>query len=122
MFAQSITADAKTVTRSWGWFLAAGIAWIVFAFIILSFNYRTVWAIAVFFGFGFIVGGIMGLAVADMTPGWRWRHILLCTVSILAGLFALTGPERRSSCWRRSWAGYSSSTAPTSCSCAARET
>ena len=46
MLMQSITVDAKTVTRSWGWFLAVGIAWIVFAFIVLSFNYRTVWAIA----------------------------------------------------------------------------
>ena len=64
MLSQSLTANAKTVTRSWGWFLAAGVAWIVFAFIVLSFNYRTVWAIAVFFGIGFIIGGIMEFAVA----------------------------------------------------------
>ena len=92
MLSQSLTADAKTVTRSWGWFLAAGVAWIVFAFIVLSFNYRTVWAIAVFFGIGFIVGGIMELAVAAMTPGWKWLHILLGIVSIIAGLFALIWP------------------------------
>ena len=92
MLSQSMSVEAKTVTRAWGWFLVAGIAWIVFAFILLSFNYRTVWAIAVFFGIGFIIGGIMELAVAAMTPGWKWLHILLGIVSIIAGLFPLIWP------------------------------
>ena len=35
MLSQSITADAKTVTLSWGWIKYYGIAWIFFAFIIL---------------------------------------------------------------------------------------
>ena len=82
MMARSFRDDAKVVTGSWGWFMFAGIAWIVFAFIVLSFNYRTVWAIAVFFGIGFIIGGIMELAVAAMTPGWKWLHILLGIVSM----------------------------------------
>jgi uncharacterized membrane protein HdeD (DUF308 family) len=34
----------------------------------------------------------MELAVAAMTPGWKWLHILLGIVSILAGLFALIWP------------------------------
>jgi uncharacterized membrane protein HdeD (DUF308 family) len=82
----------RTVTRGWGWFLAAGIAWIVFAFFVLSFNYRTVWAIAVFFGIGFIFGGIMELAVAAVAPGWKWLYILLGVVSIGAGVIALIWP------------------------------
>jgi uncharacterized membrane protein HdeD (DUF308 family) len=82
----------QEVTRGWGWFLAAGIAWIVFAFFVLSFNYRTVWAIAVFFGIGFIFGGIMELAVAAVAPGWKWLYILLGIVSIGAGLIALIWP------------------------------
>ena len=92
MLSHSMSVEARTVTRAWGWFLVAGIAWILFAFIVLSFNYRTVWAIAVFFGIGFIIGGVMELAVAAMTPGWKWLHILLGIVSILAGLFALVWP------------------------------
>src|SRR5262245_34023420 len=82
----------KGVTRGWGWFLVAGIAWIVFAFFVLSFNYRTVWAIAVFFGIAFILGGIMEFAVAAMAPGWKWLHILLGIVSIIAGFIALIWP------------------------------
>src|SRR5262245_38672377 len=82
----------KTVTAGWGWFLAAGIAWIVFAFIVLSFNYRTVWAIAVFLGIGFIVGGLIEFGIAPVAPGWKWLYILLGIVSVGAGLIALIWP------------------------------
>ena len=84
--------DARTLTRGWGWFLAAGIAWLVFAFFVLSFNYRTVWAVAVFFGIGFIIGGIMELGIAMVAPGWKWLHILFGVVAILAGFMALIWP------------------------------
>ncbi|HEU0040932.1 MAG TPA: DUF308 domain-containing protein [Jiangellaceae bacterium] len=92
MLAQSVREDMQAVTRGWGWFLAAGIAWIVFAFILLSFNYRTVWAIAVFFGIAFIVGGVMEFAVAAVAPGWKWLYILIGVVSIGAGVIALIWP------------------------------
>jgi len=92
VLAQSVREDMQAVTRGWGWFLAAGIAWIVFAFILLSFNYRTVWAIAVFFGIAFIVGGVMEFAVAAVAPGWKWLYILIGVVSIGAGLIALIWP------------------------------
>jgi uncharacterized membrane protein HdeD (DUF308 family) len=92
VLAQSLREDMQTVTRNWGWFLAAGIAWIVFAFLLLSFNYRTVWAIAVFFGIGFIVGGIMEFAVAAVAPGWKWLYVLIGIVSIVAGVVALMWP------------------------------
>jgi uncharacterized membrane protein HdeD (DUF308 family) len=84
--------DARTLTRGWGWYLAAGIAWLVFAFFVLSFNYRTVWAVAIFFGIGFIIGGIMELAVAMVAPGWKWLHILFGVVAIIAGFMALIWP------------------------------
>ena len=92
MLAQSLREDMQAVTRNWGWFLAAGIAWIVFAFFVLSFNYRTVWAVAVFFGIGFIIGGVMELAVASVAPGWKWLYILIGVVSIIAGVIALIWP------------------------------
>jgi uncharacterized membrane protein HdeD (DUF308 family) len=90
--ATTIREDMQEVTRGWGWFLAAGIAWLVFAFFLLSFNYRTVWAIAVFFGIGFIIGGVMELAIAAVAPGWKWLYILIGIVSIIAGFIALIWP------------------------------
>jgi uncharacterized membrane protein HdeD (DUF308 family) len=92
VLAQSNREDLKTVTRNWGWFLAAGIAWIVFSFFVLSFNYRTVWAIALFFGIGFIMGGIVEFAVAAVAPGWKWLYIIIGIVSIVAGIIALAWP------------------------------
>ena len=92
MLAQSMREDLKTVTGNWGWFLAAGIAWIVFSFVLLSFNYATVWGIAVFFGIGFIMGGLMEFAVAAVAPGWTWLYILIGIVSIIAGVVALVWP------------------------------
>jgi uncharacterized membrane protein HdeD (DUF308 family) len=89
---QSFREDMQTVTRGWGWFLAAGIAWIVFAFFVLSFNFQTVWAIAVFFGIVFIAGGIMEFAVAAVAPGWKWLYVLIGIVSIVAGVIALVWP------------------------------
>ena len=92
MLAQSMREDLKTATGNWGWFLAAGIAWIIFAFVLLSFNYATVWGIAVFFGIGFIMGGLLEFAVAAVAPGWKWLYILIGIVSIVAGLVALFWP------------------------------
>jgi len=92
VMAQSLREDMRSATGNWGWFLAAGIAWILFAFILLSFNYRTVWAIALFFGIAFIMGGIMEFAVAAAAPGWKWLYILIGIVSIVAGLIALAWP------------------------------
>jgi uncharacterized membrane protein HdeD (DUF308 family) len=92
VLAQSNREDLKTVTRNWGWFLAAGVAWIVFSFLVLSFNYRTVWAIALFFGIGFIMGGIMEFAVAAVAPAWKWLYIIIGIVSIVAGIIALAWP------------------------------
>jgi uncharacterized membrane protein HdeD (DUF308 family) len=92
LLAQSFREDMRSATGNWGWFLAAGIAWILFAFILLSFNYRTVWAIAVFFGIGFIVGGFMEFAVAAAAPSWKWLYVLIGIVSIVAGVIALMWP------------------------------
>ena len=50
------------------------------------------WAIAVFFGIAFIVGGIMEFAVAAVAPGWKWLYVLIGIVSIVAGVIALVWP------------------------------
>src|SRR5262249_15505286 len=92
MVTRALRDDMRTVTGNWGWFLAAGIAWVVFAFIVLSFNYATVWAVAILFGIGFILGGVMEFMVAAIAPGWKWLYILLGIVSILAGVIALVWP------------------------------
>jgi uncharacterized membrane protein HdeD (DUF308 family) len=88
-------ADAEElaeVAKGWWLYLVAGVLWIIFGWVVLSFNFDTVWAIAVFFGFGFIIGGIMELIVGFETPAWRWLHILFGIIAIIAGILALIWP------------------------------
>ena len=92
MVADAVIADTEELTGRWGWFLAAGIAWVVFGFVVLSFNQASVWAIAVFFGIGFIAGGVMELVLAAIAPGWKWLYALIGIISILAGFMALIWP------------------------------
>ena len=80
------------VSKGWWLYLVAGVLWIIFGWVVLSFNFDTVWAIAVFFGFGFIVGGMMELFVAFQAPGWRWLHIVFGVIAIIAGILALVWP------------------------------
>jgi len=88
-------ADAEElaeVSKGWWLYLVAGVLWIIFGWVVLSFNFDTVWAVAVFFGFGFIIGGIMELIVGFETPAWRWLHILFGIIAIIAGILALIWP------------------------------
>jgi uncharacterized membrane protein HdeD (DUF308 family) len=80
------------VSKGWWLYLVAGVLWIIFGWIVLSFKFDTVWAIAVFFGFGFIIGGIMELYVGFQSGGWRWLHILFAVIAIIAGIVALIWP------------------------------
>jgi uncharacterized membrane protein HdeD (DUF308 family) len=79
-------------TRHWWVFLVVGIAWIVFAWVVLSFDYDTVWAVAVFFGCGLVAGGLMGIIVGMQAPSWRWLHVLFGVLGVIAGVIALAWP------------------------------
>lgn len=84
--------DPREASRRWWLFLVVGVLWIIFAWVVLSFDYETVWAVAVFFGFGFIAGGAMELMVASQTPDWRWLHVAFGIIAIIAGVVALLWP------------------------------
>jgi uncharacterized membrane protein HdeD (DUF308 family) len=86
------TDEAIEVAKGWWLYLVAGVLWIIFGWVVLSFNFDTVWAISVFFGFGFIIGGIMEFIVALETPSWRWLHISFALIAVLAGILALIWP------------------------------
>jgi uncharacterized membrane protein HdeD (DUF308 family) len=84
--------ELAEVAKGWWLYLVAGVLWIIFGWVVLSFNFDTVWAVALFFGFGFIIGGIMELIVGFETPVWRWLHILFGIIAIIAGILALIWP------------------------------
>ena len=78
--------------RHWWVFLVAGVLWIIFGWVVLTFDYTTVWAVAVFLGLGLMAGGAMGIVVGLDAPSWRWLHITFGVISILAGFIALFWP------------------------------
>jgi len=88
----STTDDLVVAARHWWLYLLAGIAWLVFAFVVLSFNITTVWAVAVFFGIMLIAGGIGELMVAAVSESWKWLHVLIGIVAVLGGMVALVWP------------------------------
>src|SRR5215213_1753061 len=84
--------DLVEVAKGWWLYLVVGVLWIMFGWVVLTFDFDTVWAIAVFFGFGFIAGGLMEIFVGMRTPDWRWFHILFGVIAVIAGIVALVWP------------------------------
>lgn len=79
--------------RRWWLFVVAGVLWIVFAWVVLSFNYRTVWAVAVMFGLGLLAGGLVGIAIGLSAPSWRWLHVSFGVIGVVGGIVALAWPD-----------------------------
>ena len=92
MESRAVDELAEETTRQWWVFLVSGILWILFAWIVLSFDYDTIWAVAVFFGFGMIAGGVMSVMIGLNAAAWRWVHVAFGVISIVAGVFALAWP------------------------------
>lgn len=92
MEARAAEEVTEEVTRHWWVFLVSGILWILFAWVVLSFDYTTIWAVAVFFGFGLIAGGAMSVMIGLNAATWRWVHVAFGVISIVAGVFALVWP------------------------------
>jgi uncharacterized membrane protein HdeD (DUF308 family) len=78
----------------WWVFLLTGALWIIFGFVVLSFDITTVYAIAIFLGIGFIAGGVVELGLSAIAEDGKWLYILFGLVSIGAGIVALVWPEQ----------------------------
>lgn len=81
------------VLPPWWLLLITGIGWILVALIVLRFDYTSVHAISLLFGFVAIAAGIMELAMVFLAEGW-WKvlNILLAVVFIVAGIVAFIHP------------------------------
>ena len=86
--------EAEVVTRGWWIFLVTGIVWLLFGFLVLTWEAASVWTVAILASIVFIVGGLMELATAAMVQSWRWLHVVFGVVSIGAGIMALAWPDQ----------------------------
>ena len=81
-------------TSRWWIPLITGIAWLIYAFIVLSFTYKTIWAIAIFAGLAFLAAGIVEFVLASVLDSWKWLHALGGVLCIAAGIVAFAWPDQ----------------------------
>jgi uncharacterized membrane protein HdeD (DUF308 family) len=92
----SAATRERTLARvlpPWWLMLITGIAWILVGLIVLRFDYTSVSAISLLFGFVALAAGVMEIMVMILAAGW-WKlfHIVLAIVFIVAGIVAFVHP------------------------------
>ena len=93
----SITAAAeRSLGRKlppWWWFLFSGFAWMLVSLIVLRFDYSSVSAISLLFGFVAIGAGVLELAMTMVAAGW-WKLLTagLAVVFIASGVVSFIHP------------------------------
>jgi len=85
--------DARDAAKLWWVVLLMGILWILYGWIVLTFTFKTVLAVAVFVGIGLIAAGISEFFLASQLDSWRWLWIVLGVISVGAGIIALVWPS-----------------------------
>jgi uncharacterized membrane protein HdeD (DUF308 family) len=86
----------RTLARAlppWWLLLITGIGWTLVGLIVLRFDYTSVSAISLLFGFVALGAGLMEIMAMILAAGW-WKllHILLAVVFIVVGIVAFIHP------------------------------
>ena len=81
------------VLPPWWLFLITGVGWAIVGLIVLRFNYTSVHAISLLFGFVAIAAGAMEVVMTFVVPGW-WKLLngVLALAFIVAGVVAFIHP------------------------------
>lgn len=81
------------VTDKWWLPLVTGIAWLIASVVIFRFDYSTVTAVAVLFGFVALASAANEVLLATIsTKGWRVFYLLLATLSVAVGIVSFIHP------------------------------
>jgi len=93
MTASALPSTDRSDRMPWWLFLVMGIAWLIFAWIVLSFDFRTVWAVAVWAGCGMIAAGLIQFATGSVLEGfWKWLAYGLGVAGVVIGFLCLIWP------------------------------
>lgn len=76
----------------WGWYLAAGIAWILIGLALLTAQPGTIALIGFMVGGVLLFAGALELVIAFAGPGWRWLHGIAGVLFVVAGIMAFLEP------------------------------
>jgi uncharacterized membrane protein HdeD (DUF308 family) len=91
---RSVASLVARGTSRWWLLLIVGILWLIYAFIVLSFTYKTIWAITIFAGIAFIATGIGEFFLAAVLDSWQWLHVLAGILCIAGGVVAFAWPTQ----------------------------
>ncbi|HVH51643.1 MAG TPA: DUF308 domain-containing protein [Gaiellaceae bacterium] len=77
----------------WWWFLISGVAWMLVSLIVLRFDYASVSAISILFGFVAIGAGVVELGMTMVATGW-WRLLTgaLAVIFVASGIVSFIHP------------------------------
>ena len=85
---------AEEVADRWWIFLVTGIGWFIFALILFQWDYTTIYAISILFGFLAISAGANEFVqISVVTTGWKWVHGALGVLFVIAGIWAFVHPR-----------------------------
>jgi uncharacterized membrane protein HdeD (DUF308 family) len=76
----------------WWIFIITGVLWILIAWIVLRFNYRSVGAIAVLAGTVILLAAIAELFMALTAPTWKWLHAILGVLFLITSIVCFVHP------------------------------
>jgi uncharacterized membrane protein HdeD (DUF308 family) len=84
----------EEVADRWWLFLVTGIGWLVFALLVFQWDFTTVYAISILFGFA-ALGAAMNefFQITVVTTGWKIVHGILGAVFTIAGIWAFVHPH-----------------------------
>ena len=83
----------ESAARAWWLFLLTGLLWLLFAIIVLRFDYGTVTAVSILFGVVAIAAGINEFfMLAAAHRWWKVLHGLLGVIFVVVGLIAFVHP------------------------------
>jgi uncharacterized membrane protein HdeD (DUF308 family) len=76
----------------WWVFLITGVLWILIAWIVLRFDYRSIGAIAALAGTVILLAAIAELFMAFTAPSWKWLHAGLGVLFLATGIVCFVHP------------------------------
>ena len=83
----------ESAARAWWLFLLTGLLWLLFAIIVLRFDYTTVTAVSILFGVVAIAAGINEFfMLAASHRWWKILHGLLGVIFVVVGIVAFVHP------------------------------
>jgi uncharacterized membrane protein HdeD (DUF308 family) len=92
-FESSADRAAARALPPWWLFLIFGVAWAILGLILLRFDYTSVHAISLLFGFVAIAAGVMEVVMIFIASGW-WKllNAVLALAFLVAGVVAFVHP------------------------------